>query len=81
MSLRFITIIFDAEYESQGLPLRSVLQSPFTASLTGPNTVLVSLFSGTLGLCYSLNVRNKLPQPYETSRVIALSILIFYVFR
>jgi hypothetical protein len=37
----------------------SFLQPPVTSSLLGPNILLSTLFSNTLNLCPSLNVRDQ----------------------
>jgi hypothetical protein len=43
--------------------LCSLLHSPLTLSLLGPNNLLSTLFSNTLSLCYSLSVRLSLQYP------------------
>jgi hypothetical protein len=49
-----------------------------TSSLFGPNILLSTLFSNTLSLCSSLNVRDQVSHPYKTTgKIIALYILIF----
>jgi hypothetical protein len=49
-----------------------------TSSLFGPNVLLNALFSNTLSLCSSLNVRDQVSHPYRTSgKIIVLYILIF----
>jgi hypothetical protein len=48
------------------------------SSLFGPNIPLSTLFSNTLSLCSSLNVRDQVSHPYRTTgKIIALYILIF----
>ncbi|PNF31806.1 hypothetical protein B7P43_G11368, partial [Cryptotermes secundus] len=43
-----------------------------------PNVLLNTLFSNTLSLCSSLNVRDKVPHSYRTTgKIIVLYILIF----
>jgi hypothetical protein len=42
--------------------LRSFLQLPITSSLFDPNILLSTLFSNTLSLCSSLNVRDQYSQ-------------------
>ena len=57
--------------------LWSPLHSPLS-SLLGPNTRLRILFSNTLSLDSSLNVRDHVSQPYSTTgNIIVLYILIF----
>jgi hypothetical protein len=54
--------------------------TPFTSSLFGPN-ILSTLFSNTLSLCSSLNVRNQVLHPYRTrGKIIVFYILIFKFF-
>jgi hypothetical protein len=43
------------------------LHSPVTSSLFGPNILLSTLFSNTLSLCSSLNVRDQVSHPYRTT--------------
>jgi hypothetical protein len=53
------------------------LRPPVTSSLLGPNIFLSTLFSKTLSLCFSLNVRDHVPHPYRTTgKIIVLYILI-----
>jgi hypothetical protein len=56
--LALITLtILGEEYKLCSSSLCSVLQPPVTSSLLGPNILLSTLFSNTLNLCSSLNVR------------------------
>jgi hypothetical protein len=43
--------------------LCSLLQSPVTSSLLGPNILLSTLFSNTLSLCFACSVRDQLSHP------------------
>jgi hypothetical protein len=46
------------------------------SSLFGPNNPLNNIFSDTLSLCSSLNVRNQISHPYTiTGKIIILNIL------
>jgi hypothetical protein len=47
--------------------LCSFLHFPVTSSLLGSNIVLRTLFSDTLSLCCSWNVRDHVSHPYKTS--------------
>jgi hypothetical protein len=49
-------IIFGDEYRSLSSSLCSLLQSPVSSSLWGPNILLSTRFSNTLSLCSSLSV-------------------------
>jgi hypothetical protein len=55
------------EYELWSSPLFNFLHSPVTSSLLGPNIPLCTLFSSTLSLCSSLNVRDQISHPYQTT--------------
>jgi hypothetical protein len=53
------------------------LQLPVTSSLLNPNILLNTLFSITLNLCSSLNVRGLVSYPYRTTgAIIVMYILI-----
>jgi hypothetical protein len=55
---------------------------PVTSSLFGPNIPLNTLFSNTLSLCSSFNVRDQVSQPYRTTvKITVLYIPIYFVFR
>ena len=77
--LDFITrTILDEEYRSVSSSLCSILHSPVTSSLLGPNILLSTLFSNTLSLRSSLNVSDQVSHPYKrTGKIIVLYILIF----
>jgi hypothetical protein len=60
-------IIFGDEYRSLSSSLCSLLHSPVTPSLLGPNIPLSTLFSNTLSLCSSLSVRDQVSHPYKTT--------------
>jgi hypothetical protein len=58
--LALITLtILGEEYKPCSSSLCSFLQPPVTSSLLGPNIFLSTLFSNTLNLCSSLDVRDK----------------------
>jgi hypothetical protein len=52
-----ILITLDEVYKSCSSSLCSFLRFPVTSSLLGPNILLCTLFSNTLSLCSTLNVR------------------------
>jgi hypothetical protein len=54
---------------------------PITSSLFDLNIYLSTLFSSTLSLCSSLNVRDYVSHPYRTTgKIMVLYILIFTFF-
>jgi len=57
-------IIFGEQYRTKSSSLCSLLPSPVTSSLLGPNILLSTLFSNTLSLCSSLNMRGQISHPY-----------------
>ena len=70
-------IIFGVEYTAQNPPLRSVLHSPVTSYLIGPNNFLSTLFSHALSLCSSLNVNDQVSHPYKTGKITVLFTYIY----
>jgi hypothetical protein len=54
-----ILIIFGEQYKSRSSSLCSFLHPPVTSSLFGRNILLSTLFTDTLSLCSSLNVRDQ----------------------
>ena len=59
--------IFSEQYRSLSSSLSGLLQSPITSSRLSPNIFLSTLFSNTLRLCYSLNVRDQSLRPYKAT--------------
>ena len=55
------------EYNACSSALCNFLHSPVILSLLGPNTFRSILFSNTLKLCSSINVRDQVSQPYNTT--------------
>jgi hypothetical protein len=53
--------------------LCSSLHSPVTSSVLDPNILLITLFSNTLSLCSSLNVRDQVSHPHKTKGSVTLS--------
>ena len=77
--LDFITrTILGEEYRSLSSSLCSLLHSPITSSLLGPNILLNTMFSNTLSFLSSLNVSDQASHPYKTTgKIIVLYIFIF----
>jgi hypothetical protein len=70
--------IYTNTHKSRSSSLCSFLHPPVTSSLFGPNILLTTLFSNTLSLCSTLNVRDQVSKPYRTAgKIIALYSLIF----
>ena len=61
-----IWIIFGEEYRSLSSSLCIFLQFLVTSSLLGPDIFLGTLFSNTLNICSSLNVKDEISHPSET---------------
>ena len=79
--LDFITRTILGEEYRLSSSLCSLLHSPLTSSLLGPNILLSILFSNTLILRSSLNVSDQVSHPYKTkAKIIVLYILIFKSF-
>jgi hypothetical protein len=55
------------EYKLWSSSLCNFLHSPIASSLLGPNILLRTLFSNTLSLWSSLNVRDQVAHPYKTT--------------
>jgi hypothetical protein len=71
-------IIFGGKYRSVSYSLCSFLHSPVTLSFVGPNIILNTLFSSTLGLRSSLNLSDQVSNPCKTTdRIIVLYSIIF----
>jgi hypothetical protein len=62
-----ILIILGKAYKLRSSFVWSFLQPPITPSLFSPNILLSTLFSNTLSLCFSLNVRNEDSHPYRST--------------
>ena len=63
--LHFITrTILGEEYKSFSSSLCSLLHSPVTSSLLGPNILLNTMFSNTLSFLSSRNVSDQVSHPY-----------------
>jgi hypothetical protein len=57
------------------------LQYPVTSSLLSPNKfiLLINLFSSTLNICSSLNVRDQVSHPFRTTGKIYIKTLRFQI--
>ena len=77
--LDFITrTILGEQYRSLSSSLYTILHSPVTSSLLGPNIPPSTLFSNTLSLLSSLNVSYQVSHHYKTAgKIIVLQISIF----
>jgi hypothetical protein len=74
-----ILIIFGEKCKFWSFSLCSFLQSHVTSSLFGPN-VLNNLFSNTLSLYSSLNIRDQVSHPHRaTGKIVASYVLIFMI--
>jgi hypothetical protein len=68
------------EYKLWRSSLFNFLHSPITSSLLGQNILLRTLFSNTLSLCSSLNVRAQVSHPYKISgRIIVFVYFNLYI--
>jgi hypothetical protein len=71
-------IILGAEYKLCSSSLCSFRHPPVSSSLFGPNILLSTLYSNTVSLWSSLNVRDHVSHPYRTKGEIrVLHVLIF----
>ena len=66
--LDFITrTILGEEYRSFSSTLCNLLHSNVTSSLLGPNILVSTIFSNTLGFLSSLNISDQVSHPYKTT--------------
>jgi hypothetical protein len=72
-----ISIISGEEYKLGSSSLCRFLQSPVTSYLLSPNILLSTLFSNTLDLCSSLNVRDQVLHTYKTTGKITVLHIMF----
>jgi hypothetical protein len=74
-------LIYGEKYRARSYSLRSLLHSPFTSSLLGPNIHLSILFSNNLSLHSSLHVSEQVSHSYKrTSNLTVLYIVMFIFF-
>ena len=75
--LDYITCtLLGEEYRSLSSLLCSLLHSPITSSLLGPNILLNTTLSNTLSFLSSLNVSDQASHPYKTTG----NIIVLYIF-
>ena len=75
LDLRFL-IMLGEEYNACSSVLCNFLHSPIILSLVAPNIFLSTLFSNTINLCSSLNVRDQVTQSYNAiGNIIVLYVL------
>jgi len=55
----------------------AIFISTATSTFFRPNVFLSTLFSNTLKLCSSVNVRDGVSHPYKTGKIMALYIFVF----
>jgi hypothetical protein len=74
-----ILIILGVEYNSRRSSIFGFLHAPITSTLLGPYVLLSALFSNTLKLCSSLNVREHVSHTYGiTVKIIVLKDGVFW---
>jgi len=79
--LHFIAqTMLGAEYRSLSSSLCSLLHSPVTSSLLGPNILLNTLFSNTLSPHSSLSVGDQVSHPHKTTGTIILPYILIFKF-
>jgi hypothetical protein len=76
-----VLIIFDKEYKLWKTSFCNFLYPPVISTLFGNNRLLSNLFSNTLNLCSSPNVRDHVSHPYKTTcKTIVFFVLISTIF-
>jgi len=72
--------ILGQQNRSLSSSLCSFLISPVPSFLSSPNTLLNTLFSITLGVCYSLSVSDQVLHLYKTKGKIIVPYILFFKF-
>jgi hypothetical protein len=62
------------------LLIMQFLSPPLTSSLFGSNSLISTLFSNTLSLFFSLNIRDQVSHPYRTKGKIVVLYILIYTF-
>ena len=79
--LDFITrTILGEECRTLSSSLCSLLHSPVTSSLSGPNILLSTLFSNTLSMSSFFNVSDQVAHPYEREGIIIVLYILNFIF-
>ena len=73
-------IISGDKHRSRSSSLCSLLHSPVTLSLLGPNMFLSTLLSSSLSLCSSLNDGDQVSHPHKTKGKIKFMYILNFVF-
>jgi hypothetical protein len=74
-------MIFGDEYKLWRSPLCNFHHSLVASSLLGPSIFLSTLFSNTLSLCFSLNVRHQVSCLYKTTGSYVFMYFNLYILR
>jgi hypothetical protein len=75
-------LYLEKNYKSSSSSLCRFLHTPVTSSLYSQNIFFGTLFSNTLSLFSSLNIKDQVSHPYRTTdKIVVLCILIFNYFR
>jgi hypothetical protein len=75
-----LIVMLGEEYKLWSSSLHSFLQLPNISFRFGPNILLNTLFSNTISLCSSLNVRDQVSHPYRTSDKIVVFVYCNFCF-
>ena len=73
-------IIFGGQYRLWSSLLCSLLYCALTSPLWDPNTFLSTLFSNTISLHASLNVRHQVSHPNDTTDIIIFLYILIFIF-
>jgi hypothetical protein len=75
-----LIILIIIDYKLWSPSLGNFLQPPVTSSLFGPNIVLWNLFSNTISLCSSLNIKDMVSQNTKLQAILQLFVFSFSPF-